>query len=93
MKITDFSTQKYDTLFPNPHSDIPFRSSYAIQILEIEGKSNDTIRIIFGGVEKKYIGKFRDGWNLDYYGGGPVGFQFDPYKADKGEIFVSYSIQ
>ena len=93
LKITDFSTAKYDTLFPSDNNYVLFRDSYAVQLLKIKGKSNDTILINFGDIEKKYVGNFEDKWNVDYSGGIPVGFKFDPYRADKGEVFVSYSIQ
>ncbi|WP_350293269.1 hypothetical protein [uncultured Croceitalea sp.] len=93
LKITDFSKSTYDTLFPNTNNNILFSDSYAVQLFRIVGESNDTIRINFGGIEKKYVGDFTDKWAADYYGAMPVHFKFDPYKADEGKIIVDYSIE
>ncbi|MEP0211705.1 MAG: hypothetical protein ABJD66_00705 [Cellulophaga sp.] len=85
VKITDFSKPKYDTLVPNQNGWLaPYSNAY----LQIKGVSNDTIKINFSGVEKKYIGAFKDEWNVDYYGNINVPIKFDPFKANKGEVSI-----
>lgn len=86
--ITDFSNSIIDTITPNK------RGSYTTAIFEIEGYSNDTIKVQFYGYKRKLIGDFKRSIKMDYYGGLGEGivFKFAPYKANKGELKIRYGI-
>ena len=84
--ITDFSKPVYDTLVAKK------KGGYTTAIFEISGYTNDTIKINFHVLERKYSGKFKyKSGPMDYYGG-DVEFIFDPYKATEGKIEVKYGI-
>lgn len=88
IEITDFSKSKIDTIKPNENT------TYSVAIFEIEGYSNDTIKIEFHGYKRKLSGRFKRDIKMDYYGGigGSVVLKFDPYKAKKGELKIKYGI-
>ncbi|MDW5290838.1 hypothetical protein [Formosa sp. PL04] len=84
--IDDFSKKFTDTLVPQEGR------GYGAAVYEINGEANDTIIIRFNGIEKRYYGSFKYKFNMDYYGGRAVGFEFDPYLAKKGKIDIKYGI-
>ena len=86
INITDFSHSLIDTLQPNK------KGPYSAALIKIKGFPNDTIKITYYGIEKKYCGNFERSMNMDYYGGIDVIFKFDPYKATKGELEINYGI-
>ncbi|MFD0837256.1 hypothetical protein ACFQ0I_15865 [Mariniflexile aquimaris] len=86
IQINDFSKSINDILIPKENG------SYSNASIEIKGDVNDTIIIKFYNTERKYIGSFKDKLIGDYYGSLPVEFNFDPYKATKGQINVTYGI-
>ncbi|PIB27656.1 hypothetical protein BFP77_00395 [Maribacter sp. 4U21] len=87
--ISDFSQPIKDTLVPDDNPII----GYSLAICKVEGYVNDTISIKFWGIERKYYNEFSDEWNMDYYGGLDVEFEFNPLNAAEGEIKVEYNIQ
>ena len=86
IEIVDFSNPYKETLIPIKNG------GYTSASYKIKGNSNDTIIIQFYGLERKYIGKFEDKLNGDYYGSIEVDFLFNPYRATKGKIEVEYGI-
>ncbi len=86
--ITDFSNAIIDTIIPNE------KGPYSTAIFEIEGHSNDTIKVEFYGYKRKFTGDFKRNIKMDYYGGIGTGvvFKFDPYRAKKGELKIKYGI-
>ncbi len=86
LKIIDFSKPVYDTLIPTKNN------SYAAAVYKINGSVNDTVLISYNGIQKEFFGDFKYKFNMDYYGGINVEFKFDPYKATKGNISITYGI-
>lgn len=91
VKIKNFEEKFIDSLVPG--DDI----NYSIFYIKIEGYSNDTIRITPSKSEDQehyyYLtGEFEKEIRQDYYGGYNTYITFDPYKATKGKIKITYSI-
>ena len=86
LNIDDFAEKINDTLIPKKNG------TYTAAIYEINGIVNDTVLITFYGIEKQFFGEFKFKFNLDYYGGLDVPFEFDPYKATEGKISIVYGI-
>ena len=89
--IDNFDEKFIDSLIPIPDK------SYAVYYIKIEGTSNDTIRISLSKSEdsKHYyylIGDFKKEIRLDYYGGSVEYITFDPYKATKGKVKLTYQL-
>ncbi|MCH4824608.1 hypothetical protein ML462_15650 [Gramella lutea] len=89
--IEDFDKKFIDSLIPSPDK------SYAVYYIKIKGTSNDTIRItaskpsdsshyyyLNGNIEKEI--------RMDYYGGSKEYITFDPYKATKGKVELTYQL-
>lgn len=89
--INNFSEKFIDSLIPIPDK------SYAVYYIKIEGTSNDTIRISPSkSKDPKHsyylIGDFEKEIRLDYYGGSKQYITFDPYKATKGKVKLTYAL-
>lgn len=85
IKIDDFSDNFSDTLYLNDNSYTAAKSM-------ISGMANDTIIIKFNNIERRFIGQFKYKFDMDYYGGNNVIFQFEPYKATNGVLIAKYGI-
>jgi hypothetical protein len=86
--ITKFDHPIYDTI--KPLKDV----GYTTQCIKVKGYVDDSIFVSFG--DKRYgyyLSKEIDTlFNSDYYGDGEVQFVFDPYKAKKGKVEVTFSL-
>jgi len=89
--IDNFNEKFVDSLIPIPDK------SYNVYYIKIQGSSNDTIRISPSKSKdpKHYyylIGNFKKEIRLDYYGGSIEYITFDPYKATKGKVKLTYQL-
>lgn len=87
--VKEFSKPIADTLKPIKDEQ------YSAKIIKIKGTVDDTIFVSFGGDSfKQYLtGKIDTIFNPDFYGETNAVFVFDPYKAEKGEIELIFSIK
>ena len=91
--INNFNNKFVDSLIPD-NSDY---ESYTTYYIHIKGYANDSIRIKPGKEgDEYYYFYFKDSINeelkLDYYRGQTKYILFDPYKAKKGEIEITYKL-
>lgn len=91
--IDNFNEKFIDSLIPIPDKN------YSVFYTKIEGNSNDTIRLNLSPSKLQdpnrnyyFIGNFEKEIRLDYYGGSNQYITFDPYKATKGKIKITYQL-
>ncbi len=88
--ITKFDLPIYDTI--KPLKGI----GYTTKCIEIKGYVDDSILVSFGRGNSNtsfYLTKKIDFFiNPDYYGESDAVFVFDPYKAKKGKLELTFSI-
>jgi hypothetical protein len=85
--ITNFKEVIRDTITPIKGD------SYGAKSISVSGFVDDSIYVKFNGSYKFYLkGKVDTIISADYYGESKVGFEFNPYKAKKGELKVTFGI-
>jgi hypothetical protein len=89
--INNFNEKFVDSLIPIPDK------SYAVYYIKIKGFSNDTIRISPSKSDNPnhyyyFIGDFEKEIRSDYYGDSNQYITFDPYKATKGKVELTYEL-
>lgn len=87
--ISDFSSKKEITLKPYNYK------LYAMKNVWVKGYVNDTILIRLNNEDKpimKLSGKIDKRWYTDYYGEGQEKLIFDPYKATKGKLEITFKL-
>lgn len=85
--ITNFEEVIKDTITPIKGD------SYGAKSISVSGFVHDSIYVKFNGSYKFYLkGKIDTIISTDYYGESKVGFEFNPYKAKKGELKVIFGI-
>ena len=86
--ITSFNKQIVETIVPIKGK------AYGAKFIIVKGYVDDTVFVSFG---KKYyknylVGKIDTTYTMDYYGDDNASFIFNPYKAKKGNLKVTFSI-
>ena len=91
--IDNFNEKFVDSLVPVPDKN------YSVFYAKIQGNSNDTIRINISRGRTQdssfnyyFIGDFDKEIRLDYYGESNMYITFDPHKATKGKVKLSYRL-
>ncbi len=85
--ITNFKEVIKDTITPIKGDH------YGAKSIGVSGFVDDSIYVKFNGSYKFYLkGKVDTIISGDYYGEGKVGFEFNPYKAKKGKLKVTFGI-
>lgn len=84
-----FNEQITDTI--TPHED----EVYGAKFIFVKGFVNDSIYVSFGGNSfKHFLCKEIDtSFSADYYGEGKAVFLFNPYKAKKGKLKITFSVE
>ena len=75
---------------------VPEKSeAYTTKLIKLKGYTDDSIYVNFGGgsFNKYYKGNFDILLNPDYYGGVNANFEFNSYKAKKGDLEITFKIQ
>ncbi|KAF2518324.1 hypothetical protein E0W68_09900 [Flavobacterium salilacus subsp. salilacus] len=87
-KITNFDDEITDTLFPKS------KENYTTKYIKLKGNVNDTLYIsIDNGYKKYFTGNIDTTFSADYYGKYPVLYNFNTYRASKGELELEFCIQ
>ena len=91
--IDNFNEKFVDSLVPVPDKN------YSVFYAKIEGNSNDTIRLNISRGRTQdpnfnyyFIGDFEKEIRLDYYCESNMYITFDPLKATKGKVRLSYRL-
>lgn len=88
-----------DTIFKTPISDIIYPKKgvgYTTMSINVKGYVDDSIYVAFG--KDKSWAKFYQSKKIDtiisvdYYGDIPATFYYNPYKAKKGRVEISFSL-
>lgn len=87
-EIISFDKQISDTIIPIKGEN------YGAKLITIKGYVDDTVWVSYGGnYNKQYLNKEIDtSFLMDYYGESKAIFVFNPYKARKGKLKISFKI-
>lgn len=89
--VTDFTKVYTDSISPDDKS----YSGYTTYYVEIKGEVNDSVIFKFArkeGLPFYFKGVIDEKLSFDYYGGHPCFIKFNPYKASKGKLKISYEL-
>lgn len=85
--VTDFKKSILDTISPIKGE------TYVSKYIKVSGNMDDSVYVKFNGSFKFYLkGKIDTIISGDYYGEKEVEFEFNPYKANKGKLKVTFGI-